>query len=147
MLNSNREITSSIINSSPILLVSQLEGSFFQDIPGEIKINAAGLIGGRGAKDGVAIFGLANTSNTAFKADFDLNYNTNISLPYVFTIYYHRESKKYYIRAYSGKSTDNRILFVKLSGNYSLNITQKEIISAGNVIFQTCSLSSQVNVV
>ena len=142
LISSQREITQEEINTAPLLILDEdKNGTLFNKQ--QIKINAAGLIGGRGAKDGVAIFGLANTSNTAFKADFDLNYNTNISLPYVFTIYYHRESKKYYIRAYSGKSTDNRILFVKLSGNYSLNITQKEIISAGNVIFQVSPMENK----
>ena len=141
LIPSQREITQDEINSAPLLILSEEKnGTLFNKQ--QLKINAAGLIGGRNAKDGVAIFGLANTSNTPFKADFELNYNLNISLPYVFTVYYHRDSKKYYIRAYSGKSTDERILFVKLSGNYSLNITQKEIISAGNVIFQISPLEN-----
>jgi hypothetical protein len=141
LISSQREITQEEVNSAPLLILDEdKNGNLFNKQ--QIKINAAGLIGGRGAKDGVAIFGIINNTNTNFKADFDLNYNTTSPLPYVFTIYYHRENKKYYIRAYSGKNTDNRILFVKLSGNYSHNITQKEIISAGNVIFQVSPLEN-----
>ena len=142
LISSQREITQEEVNSAPLLILDEdKNGSLFNKR--QVKINAAGLIGGRGAKDGVAIFGIMNNnSNTNFKADFDLNYNATSNLPYVFTIYYHRENKKYYIRAYSGKNTDNRILFVKLSGNYSHNVTQKEIISAGNVIFQVSPLDN-----
>ena len=97
------------------------------------------MINGRGKKDGVTIFSkinLDNNNDNKFKGDFNLNYNENINYPYIFAIYYQRESKNYSIKAYSGKNSDNRLLYIKLSDNYNLPLKQKEIISAGNIIFQ-----------
>ncbi len=97
------------------------------------------MINGRGKKDGVTIFSKINIDNNndnKFKGDFNLNYNENINYPYIFAIYYQRESKNYSIKAYSGKNSDNRLLYIKLSDNYNLPLKQKEIISAGNIIFQ-----------
>ena len=102
----------------------------------EIKINAAGMIGGRGAKDGVSIFGKNNNNSNDFIPDFELNYEEKLSYPYIFAIYFQRETKNFFIRAYPSKGADNRILFVKLAKNYELPLKQKEIITAGNVIFQ-----------
>lgn len=142
-INSSREITQTEINEAPLLILDEdSNGMLFNKK--QLKINAAGLIGGRNAKDGVAIFGQHNPSNAeTFKADFEINYKENLSYPYVFAIYYQRDSKSYFIRAYSGTSSDNRILFVKLSGNYSIPLKQKEIISAGNVIFQVTPLEGK----
>lgn len=142
-ISSSREITQSEINEAPLLILDEdSNGNLFNKK--QLKINAAGLIGGRNAKDGVAIFGQHNPSNAeTFKADFELNYKESLSYPYIFAIYYQRDSKSYFIRAYSGTSSDNRILFVKLSGNYSIPLKQKEIISAGNVIFQVTPLEGK----
>ena len=144
----NGEITDDDINNSPkVILEEESEKKIFN---GEkIEINAGGMVGGRGAKDGVVIFSAkkidgapANNSSeqfsSSFKPDFELNTeNCNIpKYPYIFSIYYKKEEKTYFIRAYSGKGEDNRILFVKLTNTYNLDIKQKEIISAGNIIFQ-----------
>ena len=139
-ISSSREITQKEVNDAPLLIIDEdSNGTLFNKT--QVKINAAGLIGGRNAKDGVAIFGQANAIiNDKFKADFELQFKDPLPYPYIFAIYYQRDTKNYYIRGYSGKSSDNRILFVKLSGNYSLTIRQKEIISAGNVIFQITPL-------
>ena len=95
------------------------------------------MIGGRNTKDGVAIFGKNDPTKTEnFKPDFELNYEEKLNYPYIFAIYFNRENKTFNIRAYSGKGSDNRILFIKLTGNINLPLKQKEIISAGNIIFQ-----------
>ena len=148
-LNSNREISEDEINSSPIIIIREESGNIFNNQT--IKINAGGLIGGRNLKDGVAIFGLKknnvvltteNTNNTLFTPDFLLNSDENLNYPYIFAIYFNRDKKNYHIRAYGGKDSDNRILFIKLTGKFSLPIKQKEIISAGNVIFQVTPIEN-----
>ena len=148
-LNSNREISENEINSSPIIILREESGNIFNNQT--IKINAGGLIGGRNLKDGVAIFGLKknnivlttdNTNNTLFTPDFVLNSDENLNYPYIFAIYFNRDKKNYHIRAYGGKDSDNRILFIKLTGKFSLPIKQKEIISAGNVIFQVTPIEN-----
>ena len=58
-------------------------------------------------------------------------------------IYFDRETKSYFVRPYSGKNSDNRILYVKLTNGYSLPLKQKEIISAGNIIFQVSPLENK----
>ena len=138
IINSNIKITEEEILNSPILIIKDEEGDILNGK--EIKINAGGMINGRGKKDGVTIFSKINNSNNEnnnkFKVDFDLNNVEKINYPYVFVIYFQKESKNYYIRAYSGKNSDNRLLYIKLSNNYNLPLKQKEIISAGNIIFQ-----------
>ena len=137
-MNSHREITQEQINEAPLLILDEeSNGAIFSQK--QIKINAAGLIGGRNAKDGVAIFGIddpENTNKQAFKADFNVKYPGSFKTPYVFAIYYQSDTKKYFIRAYCGKGSDNKILFIKLSGNVNLPLKQKEIISAGNLLFE-----------
>ena len=148
-LNSNREISENEIKSAPIVIIREESGNIFNNQT--IKINAGGLIGGRNLKDGVAIFGLKknnniltteNTNNTLFTPDFYLNSDENLNYPYIFAIYFNRDKKNYHIRAYGGKDSDNRILFIKLTGKFSLPIKQKEIISAGNVIFQVTPIEN-----
>ena len=148
-LNSNREISEEEIKSAPIIIIREESGNIFNNQT--IKINAGGLIGGRNLKDGVAIFGLKknnniltteNTNNTLFTPDFYLNSDENLNYPYIFAIYFNRDKKNYHIRAYGGKDSDNRILFIKLTGKFSLPIKQKEIISAGNVIFQVTPIEN-----
>ncbi len=133
-INSNREISEEEIKSSPIVIMTEEGGKLLNGK--EIKINAAGMIGGRGAKDGVSIFGKNNDNNNDFIPDFELNYDEKLNYPYIFAIYFQRETKNFFIRAYPSKGSDNRILFVKLARNYELPLKQKEIITAGNVIFQ-----------
>ena len=45
------------------------------------------------------------------------------------------KKKTFFIRWYSGKGGNNRILFIKLINKYNLNIKQKEVISAIIIIF------------
>lgn len=118
------------------------------------------MVEGRNKKDGFTIFGQktilnANSSNLNSEIknndnnnnnnneqndkiinDFELNYTNSIPYPYIFAIYYKKEEKAYYIRAYSGKGSDNKILFIKLTNDNKLALKQKELISAGSIIFQ-----------
>ena len=108
--------------------------------------------GGRGIGDGVTIFGsntkqlddLANmnTGATILKPDFILNLKEKYLYPYIFMIYYEKDTKSYFIRSYSSKNNDNRILYIKLTNGYNLPLKQKEIISAGNVIFQVSPIEN-----
>ena len=100
------------------------------------------MIGGRNLKDGVTIFGKSKNNKENFKLDFELNYEENLNYPYIFAIYYQRENKNYFLRAFSGKESDNRLLYVKLNNCYSLTLKQKEIFSAGNVVFQVIPLEN-----
>ena len=140
LISSNREITEEEINSCPILILKEQDGKLLQGK--EITINASGMIGGRNLKDGVSIFGKKNNNNDNFKHDFELNYEENLNYPYIFAIYYQREFKNYSLRAFSGKESDNRILYVKLNNNYSLPLKQKEIFSAGNIVFQVTPIEN-----
>ena len=140
LISSNRKITEEEINSCPILILKEQDGKLLQGK--EITINASGMIGGRNLKDGVSIFGKKNNNNDNFKHDFELNYEENLNYPYIFAIYYQREFKNYSLRAFSGKESDNRILYVKLNNNYSLPLKQKEIFSAGNIVFQVTPIEN-----
>ena len=132
-INSNREISENEISSAPKIIIKELDGKILNGK--EITITASGMIGGRNAKDGVTIFGKSNNKEN-FKPDFELNYEEDLKYPYIFAVYYLRESKNYCLRAYSGRESDNRLLYVKLDNVFSLPLKQKEIISAGNVIFE-----------
>ena len=121
----------------------------------KIQINASGMIGGRGVGDGIAIFGSnpgvqgeegsnVNTGVGTLKPDFILNLNETFNYPYIFIVYFEKETKSYFIRPYSSKNNDNRILYVKLSSGYNLSLKQKEIISAGNIIFQVSPLENNI---
>ena len=132
-INSNREISEKEIESSPIIIMKELEGKILNGK--EIVITASGMKGGRNSKDGVVIFGKFN-NNENFKPDFELNYKENCNYPYIFAIYYLRESKSYCLKAFTGNENDNILLYVKLDNFFSLPLKQKEIISTGNNIFE-----------
>ena len=145
-MNIQGNITEEEINNSSKIILEEINGNLFK---GEkIEINAGGMVGGRGKKDGFAIFGQKNNNekedeknsnnnnNNSFKPDFELNYNESLSYPYIFAIYYKKEEKAYYIRAFSGKGSGNKILFIKLKNNDKFILKQRELISAGNKIFQ-----------
>ena len=143
ILDSNRRITSEEVKEAPILIIEEKDCNIFNG--NQIRINAAGMIGGREVGDGLTIFGSsANQENDSnnnnevpkLKADFILNLKDKYSYPYIFMIYFDKETKSYYIRPYSGKNNDNRILYIKLGNGYKLPLKQKEIISAGNIFFQ-----------
>ena len=139
-ITSNRKISDELIQNSSKLILEEIEGKLFNEK--KIEINAGGMVGGRNKKDGFTIFGQnpeKTSNNDMFIPDFELNIsnnNNNFSYPYIFSIYYKIEDKNYYIRSYSGKGSDNKILFIKLRNKNKYAIKQKEIISAGSIIFQ-----------
>ena len=141
---SNRKISDEEIKNSSKLILEEIEGNLFNEK--KIEINAGGMLGGRNKKDGFSIFGQnleKNSNNDMFIPDFELNLsNSNFSYPYIFSIYYKRENKSYYIRSYSGKGSDNKILFIKLRNKNKYILKQKEIISAGSIIFQVNPINS-----
>ena len=150
IIDSNRRITNNDVKESSTLILEEKECNIFN---GEkIKINALGMEGGRGIGDGVVFFGSnqvvleesanMNTGVSILKPDFILNLNEKYPYPYIFMIYYEKDSKSYFIRPYSSKNNDNRILYVKLTNGYNLPLKQKEIISAGNIIFQVSPIEN-----
>ena len=170
-LNSQEKLQENEIKNSSKLILEEIDGNLFRGQ--KIEIDAGGMVGGRGKKDGFTIFGLNNSkkeinsdennkinNNNAinkekevnvkqenekshtFKNDFELNYSEILSYPYVFVIYYKKEEKSYYIRAFSGKGSDNKILFVRLKNENKLVLKQKELISAGDTIFQITPLAN-----
>ena len=170
-LNSQEKLQENEIKNSSKLILEEIDGNLFRGQ--KIEIDAGGMVGGRGKKDGFTIFGLNNSKKEinsdeynkinnnnainneeevnskqenekshAFKNDFELNYSETLSCPYVFVIYYKKEEKSYYIRAFSGKGSDNKILFVRLKNENKLVLKQKELISAGDTIFQITPLAN-----
>ena len=150
IIDSNRKIIENDIKDAPTLTLEEIECNLLNGQ--KITINAQGMVGGRGLNDGVTIFGSAsnlyqsensnfnviNSSvNTNFiKSDFILNLKEKYNYPYIFMIYFEKESKSYLIRPYSSKNNDNRILYILLTNGYNLPLKQREIFSAGNIIFQ-----------
>jgi hypothetical protein len=70
----------------------------------KIQINASGMVGGRGVGDGIAIFGSnpgvqgeegsnVNTGVGTLKPDFILNLNETFNYPYIFIVYFEKETK------------------------------------------------------
>ena len=139
-ITSNRKISDELIKNSSKLILEEIEGKLFNEKI--IEINAGGMVGGRNKKDGFTIFGQnpeKSSNKDIFIPDLELNIlnnENNFSYPYIFTIYYKIEDKSYYIRAYSGKGSENKILFIKLRNKNKYILNQKELISAGSIIFQ-----------
>ena len=146
-INLKDKISEQDINNSSKLILEEIEGNLFNGK--KVEINAGGMVGGRGKNDGFTIFGQRNISNKIdnvekkeiFNPDFELDYNEILLLPYIFVIYFKKEEKSYYIRAYSGKGSDNKILFIKLKNDEKYIIKQKELISAGDIIFQVIPMN------
>ena len=98
--------------------------------------------GGRGLKDGVTIFGSNSNANNnensqTIKSDFNFNFQDSKCLyPYIFMIYFEKEIKSYFIKPYIGKNEENKSLYIKLNHDNKLILKQKELIVAGNIIFQ-----------
>ena len=134
------------IKNASKLILEEIEGNLFNGK--KIEINAGGMVGGRGKKDGFAIFSKKNSvnqenqkkeednENHPFIPDYELNYEEDLSYPYIFAIYYKKEEKSYYIRAFSGKGSENKILFIKLKNDIKFILKQRELISIGDTIFQ-----------
>jgi len=156
-IQSNRKISDIEINNSSKLILEEIDGNLFNGKT--IEINAGGMIDGRNKKDGFTIFGQKrsensintnkinelkhiNDNNDIFIPDYELNIPNYLFYPYIFTIYYKKEDKSYYIRAYSGKGSDNRILFIKLFNENKYILKKKELISAGNIIFQVTPIEN-----
>ena len=121
------------------------------------------MVDGRNKKDGFTIFGqnkkrksrrisieelnakdnfISGNDDDLFIPDYELNYSNYLGYPYIFSIYYKLEDKSYYLRAYCGKGSDNKILFIKLSNESKYILKRKELISAGNIIFQVTPLEN-----
>ena len=155
-IDSNRKIIEEDIKDSPTLILEEIGCNILNGQ--KITINAQGLVGGRGLNDGVAIFGselnlsksentncnIINSSvNTNFlKSDFILNLKEKYNYPYIFMIYFEKESKAYFIRPYSSKNNDNIMIYINLTNEYNLPLKQKEIFNAGNIIFQANPLEN-----
>ena len=147
-LSINKRVSEEDIKNSNLILIEEEKNCNLLNGK-KLLINAGGLIeGGRRASDGIVIFSLKKnkkealngTNNDYLKFDFELNLEEDLPYPYIFLIYY--ENNQYYIRSYYAKGKDNRIIFLKLTNNNSFPIKQKEIISAGNVIFLVTPLEN-----
>ena len=117
----------------------------------KIKINAQGMIGGRGLNDGVTIFGCYsdvdnNENNTILKSDFIFNFKNKYLYPYIFMIYFEKEDKSYYIRPFIGKNDDNKILYIKINHDNNFALKQKELIFIGNILFQASPIGNNLEI-
>lgn len=151
-MNSNIIINDEEITKASTIILEEINGNLLNGQ--KIEINAAGMVGGRNKKDGFTIFGLKflnQTKNSSedsdveaaqeknenqYLLDFELNYAQYLSYPYIFAIYYKKEEKSFYIKGFSGKGSDNKILFIKLNNKNKFILNQKELILTGNIIFQ-----------
>ena len=145
IIDSYRKIDSNINRNSPSLIIEELECNLLNGQ--KIKINARGMVGGRGLNDGVTIFGCNtdidnNQNNIILKSDFVFNFEDKYSYPYIFMIYFEKEDKSYYIRPYIGKNDDNNILYIKLNHDNNFALKQKELIFAGNILFQVSPIDN-----
>ena len=147
-LNSKNKINTEDIKNSSKLVLEEINCNLFNGK--KIEINAAGMIGGRNKNDGFTIFGQKKSEDgvndedqnddlndkNQFIPDFELNYSKFLSYPYIFAIYFKKEEKSFYIKAFSGKGSDNKVLFIKLDNKNGFFVNQKELIFTGNLIFQ-----------
>ena len=158
---SNRLISDEIIKNSSTITLEEIDGKLLNGK--KIEINAGGMVDGRNKKDGFTIFGqnkkrksrkisieelnakdnfISGNDDDLFIPDYELNYSNYLGYPYIFSIYFKLEDKSYYLRAYCGKGSDNKILFIKLSSESKYILKRKELISAGNIIFQVTPLDN-----
>ena len=158
---SNRKISDEVIKNASTITLEEIDGKLLNGK--KIEINAGGMVDGRNKKDGFTIFGqnkkrksrkisieelnakdnfISGNDDDLFIPDYELNYSNYLGYPYIFSIYYKLEDKSYYLRAYCGKGSDNKILFIKLSNESKYILKRKELISAGNIIFQVTPLEN-----
>lgn len=132
---------------APRLVIEQIQGNLLN--VKTLEISASGIANGRGAKDGVTIFGIDQPNIDRNKFDVLVNYNHDLvkNIPYICSIYYRKEKKQYYIKAYQTQDKFNKILFVKLDANYSLTLENNEIISAGNALFQITLINQTIEII
>ena len=160
-ITSNRKISDEIIKNASTITLEEIDGKLLNGK--KIEINAGGMVDGRNKKDGFTIFGqnkkrksrrisieelnakdnfISGNDDDLFIPDYELNYSNYLGYPYIFSIYFKLEDKSYYLRAYCGKGSDNKILFIKLSSESKYILKRKELISAGNIIFQVTPLEN-----
>jgi hypothetical protein len=158
---SNRKISDEVIKNASTITLEEIDGKLLNGK--KIEINAGGMVDGRNKKDGFTIFGqnkkrksrkisieelnakdnfISGNDDDLFIPDYELNYSNYLGYPYIFSIYYKLEDKSYHLRAYCGKGSDNKILFIKLSNESKYILKRKELISAGNIIFQVTPLEN-----
>ena len=134
------EIEKELILYGPSLTIIEENGNLL--LSKEIKINPGGLetnfqcINNNKSKNGLVLFGPTNSKNI----NVPLNFNSNElsqyeKFPYLFGVFFIKETKTYYIQPYLGDGTYN-LLFVKLYGGQELIISNKEVINIGGGIFQ-----------
>jgi hypothetical protein len=137
IINTLREFSDEDISQACTLFLEEESGDVLRN--NKLKINAGGLIGGmRKMKDGVAIFGKMNTAaevNSDFELNLDESFKNN-SGPYVFLIYYKKETNCYYIRGYREKANSiSELILIKLNQHCELPLVKKEIIAMGDHYF------------
>ena len=132
-----------LIRYGPSLTIVEENGKLL--LSKEIKINPGGLDAncqfgnGNGSKlkNGLVLFGPTNSKSI----NVPLNFNSDElsqyeKFPYLFGVFFVKETQAYYIQPYLGDGTYNRLLFVKLYGGQELVLSNKEVINIGGGIFQ-----------
>ena len=139
-IDSDRKITDDIIKDAPTLLIEEVECNLLNGQ--KIKVNAQGMVGGRGNNDGVVIFGAKTNKeqDEKIKSDFILNCDNKTSYPCVFFIYFEKAQKSYYIKPYTVETDEKNFFYIKLNHDNNYPLRQKEIILAGNIIFHISPL-------
>ena len=141
------EVTQEDINASPFISVHNVSEGRLINKEDILKINALGLVDkGRAKKDCVVYFS-GNRSDNA-KNDYKLNTEYIIQNSYyLFAIYYVKESSSYMLNFYHNLCNSTTIsfykgyeLFVKVSHDFPVKITSKEVIKIGDLILELIPL-------
>lgn len=130
----NQTITMEDIQQNQTLTITEKEGNQLKSIP--LQINAAGYPeSARKANDGVTLFGprLKDEHNVVIN-DIEIASNLKDIYKHIFTIYYKKQVKKYYIRTYK-EQLDNglSVLLVKIKKTFPIKL--KEIFMIGDLFF------------
>lgn len=157
-----RIVTKEEIDSMPVLQLLEDNSNVFNKKA--YYINAGGWINNpRQLRDGVTFFGktketdikgeesLFRTESDIHKCDISLNYDevkySKLSYPYLFLIYYKKETKKYYLRGFLNNLTDNSFLFIKLCNKYKHQIKGTEIINFGMFFIQLIPIGTDIEII
>lgn len=157
-----RVVSKEEIASMPVLQLSEDNCNVFNKKTYDI--NAGGWIENpRQARDGVTFFGKKQQSyikgeeflfrpyEDLNKCDISLNYDevkySKHSYPYLFLIFYKKETKKYYIKGYLNNLTDNSFLFIKLCNKYKHKIKDTEIINFGMFFIQLIPIGTGIEII